>query len=48
MCGVDNVIAGRIKGKSGDVGDISGKWNEVMEIQRKNVRSSPLVESSLD
>ncbi|GAA5899702.1 hypothetical protein JCM8208_004539 [Rhodotorula glutinis] len=30
-----NAIAGKIKGPKGDVGEISGHWNELMEIQRK-------------
>jgi hypothetical protein len=35
--GTYNAIAGRIRGKSGaEVGEISGKWNEVMEIKRTN------------
>ena len=34
----DNAIAGRINGPKGVVGDVSGKWSDVMEITRKNVR----------
>ncbi|BGP02164.1 Oxysterol-binding protein-like protein 7 [Rhodotorula toruloides] len=33
--GTYNAIAGKIKGPKGEVGEISGKWNEVMELQRK-------------
>lgn len=35
--GTYNAIAGKIKGPKGEVGEISGKWNEVMELQRKGV-----------
>lgn len=38
----DNAIAGRIKGPKGSVGEISGKWSDVMDIQRKNVRAPSL------
>ncbi|GAA5969635.1 hypothetical protein JCM11641_008187 [Rhodosporidiobolus odoratus] len=30
-----NAIAGKIKGPKGDIGDVSGYWSDVMEIQRK-------------
>ncbi|GAA5840418.1 hypothetical protein JCM9279_007320 [Rhodotorula babjevae] len=30
-----NAIAGKIKGPKGDVGEISGHWNELMEVHRK-------------
>ncbi|TNY21181.1 hypothetical protein DMC30DRAFT_212636 [Rhodotorula diobovata] len=30
-----NAIAGKIKGPKGDVGEISGHWNELMEVSRK-------------
>lgn len=37
-----NAIAGKIKGPKGDVGEISGHWNELMELHRKGVRPPPL------
>ncbi|KAM0754205.1 Oxysterol-binding protein [Meredithblackwellia eburnea MCA 4105] len=33
--GTYNAISGKIKGPKGDVGDISGKWSDTMEITKK-------------
>lgn len=38
--GIDNAIAGKVTGRQGEIGEISGKWNEVMEIRRNNVSCS--------
>jgi len=32
--GTYNAISGKIKGKKGEIGDISGKWSDVVELQR--------------
>lgn len=34
-----NAIGGRVRDRSGVVGEISGKWNEVMELKRSKVRA---------
>lgn len=33
-----NAISGKIKDKNGTIGEISGKWSEVMNLKRKEVR----------
>lgn len=35
--GTYNAIAGKIKGPQGEIGEVSGMWSDVMEIQRKGV-----------
>lgn len=32
-----NAISGKIKGPNGTIGEISGKWSEVMNLKRKEV-----------
>lgn len=44
--GTYNAIAGTIKSKGNTYGEVSGKWNEVMEITKKKVRLSGLRISS--
>ncbi|KAL8293143.1 hypothetical protein RQP46_000837 [Phenoliferia psychrophenolica] len=41
--GTYNAIAAKIKGPKGDIGDISGKWSETMEITRKNGKGKEIL-----
>lgn len=38
VSGTYNAIAGKINSKGKEIGDISGKWSDVMEIERCDVR----------
>ncbi|GAA6062539.1 hypothetical protein JCM10212_004305 [Sporobolomyces blumeae] len=38
-----NQIAGKIKSPKGEIGEISGHWSDVMEIQRKNTKSKEVL-----
>lgn len=35
-----NAVGGKIKGPKGDVGELSGHWHDMMELQRKGVSFS--------
>ena len=42
-----NAIGGKVRDQTGIVGEICGKWNEVMELKRTKVRTMRLMDNSL-